>query len=128
MTCIFFQLVRNVVESNKDREAVKIVNTGVKAFCKAENKGALCPFRLSQDGSMVTIPFLKKRIGRNHIYITSAKFLDFMTNSSPSLHAKSVQGDPSGQGLYFVDFDFGSSTMLPTCLTNSARFAVAQAE
>ena len=56
--------MRNVVESNCEREAVKIVNTGVKAFCKAENKGATCPFRLAQDGSMVTIPFLKKRIGR----------------------------------------------------------------
>ena len=33
-------------------------------LCKAENKGATCPFRLAQDGSMVTIPFLKKRIGR----------------------------------------------------------------
>ena len=40
---------------------------------KAENKGATCPFRLAQDGSMVTIPFLKKRIGRKHSYMKLTK-------------------------------------------------------
>ena len=42
------KLVRNVVVSNEERceaNRVKIVNTGVKAFTKAENKGATCPFR-----------------------------------------------------------------------------------
>jgi tRNA (cytosine34-C5)-methyltransferase len=38
--------VRDVVEHNKER--VKIINTGVKAFAKCENKGASCDFRLAQ--------------------------------------------------------------------------------
>ena len=37
------KLIRNLVETNKDR--VKIINTGVKGFAKAENKGAICPYR-----------------------------------------------------------------------------------
>ncbi len=36
-------LVRDIVTSNVER--VKIINTGVKAFCKCENKGADCNFR-----------------------------------------------------------------------------------
>ena len=38
-------LVRDIVVSNVER--VKITNTGVKAFCKCENKGADCSFRYS---------------------------------------------------------------------------------
>lgn len=49
-------LVRDVVESNVDR--IKIINAGVKAFTKCENKGTACPFRLAQEGSLMTIPFL----------------------------------------------------------------------
>ena len=30
------------------QEKVKIINTGVKAFVKCENKGATCDFRLAQ--------------------------------------------------------------------------------
>ena len=52
-------LVRNIVENNTDR--VKIINTGIKAFAKCENKGALCPLRLAQDGCLMTIPFLGER-------------------------------------------------------------------
>ena len=37
------KLIRDLVERNEDR--VKIINTGVKAFAKAENKGAICPYR-----------------------------------------------------------------------------------
>lgn len=58
------KLVRNILETNGGRDAVKIVNTGVKAFVKAENKGATCAFRLAQEGSLMTIPFMSKRIVR----------------------------------------------------------------
>ena len=37
--------------SNDDR--LKIINTGVKAFTKCENKGATCDFRLAQEGMMI---------------------------------------------------------------------------
>ena len=56
------RLVRSIVESNEGREGVKIVNTGVKGFTKAENKGATCDFRLAQEGSLMTIPFMSKRM------------------------------------------------------------------
>jgi len=56
------QLVRNLVMNNEDR--VKIINTGVKAFSKCENKGATCPFRLAQEGALMTIPFMNQRIIR----------------------------------------------------------------
>ena len=36
-------IVRDIVQSNEDR--VKIINTGVKAFTRCENKGAMCDFR-----------------------------------------------------------------------------------
>ena len=49
-------LVRNVLENNIDR--VKIINTGIKAFTKCENKGTTCAYRLAQEGSQMTIPFL----------------------------------------------------------------------
>ena len=35
---------------------------GVKAFTKCENKGARCDFRLAQEGALMTIPFMTKRI------------------------------------------------------------------
>ena len=37
------KLVRNIIEANEDK--IKIINTGVKAFAKAENKGAPIPYR-----------------------------------------------------------------------------------
>ena len=43
------QLVRNIVMNNEDR--VKIINTGVKAFARCENKGADCIYRLAQVGT-----------------------------------------------------------------------------
>merc|ERR1712141_409771 len=35
---------------------------GVKSFAKCENKGATCNFRLAQEGALMTIPFLGKRM------------------------------------------------------------------
>ena len=58
------RLVRNLVSNNEDR-GVKIINTGVKAFAKCENKGAECTYRLAQEGAQMTIPFMgTKRIVR----------------------------------------------------------------
>jgi len=54
------EIVREIVQSNEDR--VKIINTGVKAFTRCENKGASCDFRLAQEGALMTIPFMSRRI------------------------------------------------------------------
>jgi len=51
--------VREVMENNADR--VKIINTGVKAFVRCENKGASCDYRIAQEGSLSTIPFIGAR-------------------------------------------------------------------
>ena len=46
----------SIMELNKER--VKIINTGVKAFARCENKGATCDFRLAQEGVLSTVPFI----------------------------------------------------------------------
>ena len=68
------KLVRNLICTNADR--VKIINAGVKAFAKCENKGALCNVRLSQEGALMTLPFFgqsyhlpNKERHTNHIII-----------------------------------------------------------
>ena len=42
-------------------EGRKIFNTGVKAFTRCENKGAGCDYRIAQEGSLSTIPFISAR-------------------------------------------------------------------
>jgi tRNA (cytosine34-C5)-methyltransferase len=54
------KLVRNILENNVDN--LKIINTGVKAFAKCENKGATIFMRLAQEGSMMTLPFVNSKI------------------------------------------------------------------
>jgi len=54
--------VKQVVENNRER--VKIINTGVKAFTRADNKGSNCEYRLAQEGCLSTIPFIKNRVLR----------------------------------------------------------------
>jgi len=54
--------VRQVVENN--REKVRIINTGVKAFVRADNKGSGCDYRIAQEGALSTIPFIKNRVLR----------------------------------------------------------------
>jgi len=54
--------VKNIVENNRDR--VKIINTGVKAFTRADNKGSTCDYRLAQEGCLSTIPFIQNRVVR----------------------------------------------------------------
>ena len=49
------RIVRDIILSNDDR--LKIINTGVKAFTKCENKGATCDFRLAQEGMFFGVFF-----------------------------------------------------------------------
>ena len=60
------RIVRDIIMSNDDR--LKIINTGVKAFTKCENKGATCDFRLAQEGMMIF--FISK-----YIYVLYKMFL-----------------------------------------------------
>merc|ERR1712038_453678 len=47
-------------ETNEDR--LRLINTGVKAFIKCDDKGSSCSYRLAQEGALSTVPFLGKRI------------------------------------------------------------------
>jgi len=52
--------VRDIMDNNLDR--VKIINTGVKAFARCENKGATCDYRLAQEGALSILPYIASRI------------------------------------------------------------------
>jgi len=52
--------VREVVETNEER--LRLINTGVKAFIKCDDKGSNCSYRLAQEGALSTVPFLGKRV------------------------------------------------------------------
>merc|ERR1712032_130423 len=52
--------VREVVETNEER--LRLINTGVKAFIKCDDKGSSCSYRLAQEGALSTVPFLGKRV------------------------------------------------------------------
>jgi len=47
------QAVKDIVENNKER--VKIINTGVKAFSKCEHKGSECDYRIAQEGVLMML-------------------------------------------------------------------------
>ena len=47
------------MENNKER--VKIINTGVKAFTRCDNKGSECDFRIAQEGAVMLLHFINKR-------------------------------------------------------------------
>jgi len=51
--------VKDLIVYNHER--VKIINTGVKAFSRCENKGASNFYRLAQEGALMTVPFIKNR-------------------------------------------------------------------
>ena len=50
---------REIVENNAEK--VKIINTGVKSFARADNKGSDCDYRIAQEGALSIIPFIQKR-------------------------------------------------------------------
>jgi len=51
--------VRDLIENNKDH--VKVINAGVKAFAKCEHKGTEFNYRIAQEGVLSTVPFIKAR-------------------------------------------------------------------
>lgn len=52
-------LVRDLIDRNQDR--MKIINTGVKVLVRTDNKGAVCDFRLAQEGIQSIVPLISKR-------------------------------------------------------------------
>ena len=47
-----------------NRERMRLINTGVKAFTRADNKGSNCDYRIAQEGCLSTVPFIKNRVLR----------------------------------------------------------------
>jgi len=82
--------VKEVVENNRER--VKIINTGVKAFTRADNKGSECDYRLAQEGCLSTIPFIQKRI----LYPTKDDLVKILSSSEID--------KPPGIGIFSEEF------------------------
>lgn len=63
--------VRNIIELNRER--IKIINTGVRVFCRCEGKEELaCDFRVCQEGLPTVLPYLNKRkltMSREDLYV-----------------------------------------------------------
>lgn len=51
--------IREIVEQNEQN--VKIINTGVKAFSRCDNKNSKCAFRLAQEGLYTVDKFVRAR-------------------------------------------------------------------
>ncbi|XP_035223490.1 RNA cytosine C(5)-methyltransferase NSUN2-like, partial [Stegodyphus dumicola] len=53
-------LVKNIIEENSQN--LKIINTGIRIFCRSENKDTTCIFRLTQEGIQTILPFMRDRM------------------------------------------------------------------
>lgn len=69
--------VKDVLTCNSGR--LKLINTGVKVFCRNDNKGASCNFRLTQEGLQTVIPFLSLR----RVTITQSDLVLLLTTDFP---------------------------------------------
>jgi len=51
--------VKEIVENNTEK--VKVINTGVKAWTKCENKGSECGYRIAQEGVLMMLNHITER-------------------------------------------------------------------
>lgn len=79
--------VRNIIELNSEK--IKIINTGVRVFCRCEGKEELaCDFRVCQEGLPTVLPYLKKRklaMCRQDLYVLLTEEYPLETQFSPEL-------------------------------------------
>ncbi|XP_067130671.1 RNA cytosine-C(5)-methyltransferase NSUN2 [Centruroides vittatus] len=73
------EAAKNIVQNNID--FVKIINTGVRVFCRSDNKDAKCNFRLSQEGVPIILPFMEGRI----LHISLEDLILLLTEEVPLL-------------------------------------------
>lgn len=79
--------VRDIIELNSER--IKVINTGVKVFCRCEGKEELaCDFRVCQEGLPTVLPYLNKRkliMSRQDLYVLLTEEYPLETQFSPEL-------------------------------------------
>ncbi|XP_054917824.1 RNA cytosine-C(5)-methyltransferase NSUN2 isoform X1 [Dermacentor andersoni] len=79
--------VRNIIELNRER--IKIINTGVRVFCRCEGKEELaCDFRVCQEGLPTVLPYLNKRkltMSRQDLYVLLTEEYPLESQFSPEL-------------------------------------------
>jgi len=96
--------VRSLVENNADR--VKIINTGIKAFARADNKGSDCDYRIAQEGALSIIPFIKNRTvtGDRSDIVTLLQSSDIEKPPEISMFSenlkKQLENIPTGSVIY----------------------------
>lgn len=72
------EAVKEIVQENSDR--VKIINTGVRMFCRSDNKDAKCPYRLTQEGISTILPFVNDR----QVHVQLQDLILLLTNEYPA--------------------------------------------
>jgi len=96
--------VKDLIENNKEK--VKIINSGVKAFVRCENKGSDCDYRIAQEGAISTVPFIKsRRVHPSHADLSTLLSADDMEKSpeikdlSPQFQEE-LNSTPTGSVAY----------------------------
>lgn len=84
------RMVKNIIETNSDK--IKVINTGVRVFCRCEGKEELaCSFRFCQEGLPTVLPFLGDRkisINREDFYVLLTEEYPLETQFSVELQGK----------------------------------------
>jgi tRNA (cytosine34-C5)-methyltransferase len=81
--------VKDVLTQNEDR--IKVINTGIKVFCRSDNRDTTCAFRLTHEGITTMLPFLRHRV----VSITRGDVVNLLTNEIPVNNKMSM--DTRGQ-------------------------------
>lgn len=84
------ETVKNIIETNGDK--LKVINTGVRVFCRCEGKEELaCNFRVCQEGLPTVLPFLGARklcMSKEDLYVMLTEEYPLETQFSPELQAQ----------------------------------------
>uniref|UniRef100_T1IHK3 tRNA (cytosine(34)-C(5))-methyltransferase n=1 Tax=Strigamia maritima TaxID=126957 RepID=T1IHK3_STRMM len=79
------RIVKNIITNNQDR--IKVVNTGVKIFCRNDSKGITsCSFRVTQEGLQTVLPFINSRrvnISKDDLILLLSSDFPFNNKMSP---------------------------------------------
>lgn len=82
--------VKNIIETNGDK--IKVINTGVRVFCRCEGKEELaCNFRVCQEGLPTVLPFLggrKLSMSKEDLYVLLTEEYPLETQFTPELQAE----------------------------------------
>ncbi|XP_064466937.1 RNA cytosine C(5)-methyltransferase NSUN2-like isoform X2 [Ornithodoros turicata] len=82
--------VKNIIETNSDK--IKVINTGVRVFCRCEGKEELdCNFRFCQEGLATVFPYVgdrKLHISKEDFYVLLTEEYPLETQFSPELQEK----------------------------------------